>query len=42
MTILFLTMTINSMKKLNEDQLEQMKSNYASMIVDGMDKVLIR
>ena len=30
-------MTIDSMKKLNEDQLEKMKENYASMIVEGMD-----
>jgi len=25
------------MKKLNEDQLEQLKENYANLIIDGMD-----
>lgn len=27
----------NTMKKLTEDQLDKLKENYASMIVDGMD-----
>lgn len=29
--------TESTMKKLNEDQLEQLKENYANLIIDGMD-----